>query len=155
MKVISIIKVFEKKNTFFVTLKSIISPSLFPLILLRFVFVVLYNFFFNELVNLEFHIFILILARFFFTIDITELNTVHSWLLLTEFTSYVTGFSLVILCDRLVQLERSLFLVISLSTICLFTILYSDVQFPVTSTWNVRRYENRSKICYFLCLLVC
>ena len=39
MKVISIIKVFEKKNTFFVTLKSIISPSLFPLILLRFVFV--------------------------------------------------------------------------------------------------------------------
>lgn len=152
----------KKKNFFFVTLKSIISLGLFPLscldlcsLNLRQWLCSIYNFFCNELVNLEFHIFILILATFFFTIDITELSTVHSWLLLTEFTSYVTGFSLVILCDRLVQLERSLFLVISLSTICLFTILYSDVQFPVTSTWNVRRYENRSKICYFVCLLVC
>ena len=72
-KLFSVIKIFEKKNFFFVTLKSIISLGLFPLSCLDLCSLNLrqwlrsvYNFFCNELVNLEFHIFILILATFFF-----------------------------------------------------------------------------------------
>lgn len=50
----------------------------------------------------------------------------------------MTGFSLVMLCDRWVQLERFLVLIISASDSMAFTILYSDEQFPDTSTCEIR-----------------
>ena len=55
----------------------------------------------------------------------------------------MTGFSLVMLCDRLVQLERFLVLIISVSGSLAFKILYSDEQFPDTSTWEVRKGGKR------------
>ena len=62
----------------------------------------------------------------------------------------MTGFSLVMLCDRLVQLERFLVLIISVSDSLALTILYSDEQFPDTSTWGSKK--RRKNVPSFYCL---
>ena len=74
-------------------------------------------------------------------------NYKGDWIL-TEFTLYGTGLSLVMLCVRLVHWDRFLILRISLSPSSDSLIIFNSVeQLPDTSTWETKQGS-------FICLLI-
>ena len=74
-------------------------------------------------------------------------NYKGDWVL-TEFTLYGTGLSLVMLCVRLVHWDRFLVLRISLSPSPVSLIIFNSVeQLPDTSTWETKQGS-------FICLLI-